>query len=130
MNGADAALATEAVRRLNARLPDPDFDGDGPTRGGPFLDLTMEGRRALAAAWRPEFAAAVRSMARSILCRMPRIVLGAYMLECVSARDDLPAVVAALEVEILASKARVWKDEDFPSPPSNTGVLGAPCGNW
>jgi hypothetical protein len=124
-SGANAALATEAVRRLNARLPDPDFDGDGPTRSGPFPDATMELRRTLAAAaWRPEYAASVRATARAWLARdATQVALAAFMLECVGSQDDLPFVTLALDREIRASTGRVWKDNDFPASPGNADAL-------
>lgn len=137
----DANLALTAAQMLTMRLPDPDFAGQGPRRGAPFIDPRQQQRQELSqAAWRAEHAGAVRAAALVFLKGdSQRIDLGAFMLECVGTSDDLESVVAALNTTVRASKDRTWEPDAFPSAPANANALeravaalirrGAPAGS-
>ena len=88
---ADAGRAVQAGVALNARLPDPELTGKivhrsvfGDPSAGPRAALIQQ-------SWRAEFAPSVRARAKRFLT---------FMLECVGVKEDLPALLDALEAAV------------------------------
>ncbi len=89
---ADAGMALAALRTLNARLPDPEWRGALPRRGGPFADPSEARRRRLSErAWDASLAASVRAgVSRFAQSKDPETVRArAYALECVGTADGI-----------------------------------------
>ena len=93
---ADAGLALEAARTLNARLPLPGSYKARPGQG--WADHFAVRRRLAERTWNPQFAEETRALATVLIARKDpeAIALGASMLESIGTSEDAPALLAAL----------------------------------
>jgi len=99
------------IQTLNERLPDPQSDGKLPGRSI-FLNDRLESRRWLSAqSWRADLAPATRALAQKLLIskNTENFKAGAFILECIGQKEDLPALVAALDHAVAASSKALWK---------------------
>ena len=103
---------------LNCRLPDPEFAGKlGPR--SPFRTGLYDRRRELAKkTWRPEFAEPVLARARELLSWRGKdsMAYAAFMYQCLAAKDDLPDLIAALDVALEQSTRLPRETRVYPSP--------------
>ncbi len=95
----DPKVSLAAAMTLNRRLPDPEFDGKLPGRG-PFRDDRLDARRNLVQrAWDKQLAPRVRALGGKFVGgkETKEIGTGAFMLQAVGAKEDAPAVFAAMD---------------------------------
>jgi hypothetical protein len=122
-----AGVTKAAGQALARRLPDPELAGElGPR--GPFIEGNKAERAYLVRnAWRPEMAGEVRALVDRLLAspQVEDVTLGAFILQCVGERADLPALGAALDRAIAAAAAPtfVFEKSMYPRPRGACGEL-------
>lgn len=106
------------IQTLNERLPDPQAEGKLPGRNI-FLNDRLESRRWLSEqAWRAELAPATRALAQKLLIgkNTDNFKAGAFILECIGQKEDLPALIAALDHALAASSKAPLETWIYPRP--------------
>ena len=118
MNHRDPLVARDASRQLASRLPDPALEGRLPRRG-PFNNELEDPRRYLRdASWRPEFAAAVRSIAGQWLASddSTRVIQAAFMIEAFGTIAEVPALSGALDRALERTLTLPFERGGYPRP--------------
>ncbi len=114
------------VQTLNERLPDPQAQGKLPGRNL-FVNDRVEARRLLsAAAWRADFAPATRALARKLLTskNAANFEAGAFVLECIGEKEDMAALVTALDAAVTATRNAPLETNIYPRPRGSCRELG------
>lgn len=121
----DPAFVAKVEEALYLRLPDPELDGQVQRRR--FFDSDdSDPRKYLRdAAWRPEFAAAVRAHARRGLAKgdQANLFRGAFQLCCVGTAEDWPALRAAFDAALIATNGEPIPEDHYPRAPGACAEL-------
>lgn len=115
----DDAFALSVAQTLNLRLPDPQWEGKLGLRNA-FENTGEAHRRWLCErSWRAEFAPAARKAARELLLVRPdteSLECGAFTLECLGEKDDLPALARALDWAAARANKLPLEEHAYPRP--------------
>lgn len=110
--------ATAARGALFYRLPDPQLAGKLPPRNVFHNDHIPQRQEMTRRAWRPEHAAAVREMVPALLASddIQQVRAGAFVLEALGDRTDVPALTKALDRAIAATLDLPLETHVYPRP--------------
>jgi HEAT repeat protein len=121
----DGDFAVKVAGALNYRLPDPQLEGKLPGRSM-FIDGSEDERTyVIKKSWKPEFREPVRREAKKLLKRSDTspLYLGAFMLECVGKKEDMPALIGALDTAVKKTITLLKEKGIYPRPRGACGEL-------